>query len=303
MRKSQFYYPSEIELVTGFGKEQLRKWRQRFGFPPKESNPSGEAAYSLMTVNQLLLIKRLLEAGFRPAQIVGKSTLELEKLKIGIGLNIQAVLTDESTNKLIDNIKLSNTRGFLAFLKEKRHAQSMLDFVQCTIAPLMISIGDAWSRDEIDIHHEHLCTAYVERYLQSEILNFLPRHGAPVILCSLPPGEHHMLGLLMAEAVLAEQGAITINIGSDIPLNNLKLATISCKADVVALSFSFAFPARDILPTLLHFRRLLAPHIQIWAGGAGISIIRKKPKGVKIIYDFNEAVNALNEISLDKKFP
>ena len=67
---SQFYYPSEIELVTGFGKEQLRKWRQRFGFPPKESNFSGETAYSLTTVNQLLLIKRLLEAGFRPAQVV-----------------------------------------------------------------------------------------------------------------------------------------------------------------------------------------------------------------------------------------
>jgi hypothetical protein len=189
-------------------------------------------------------------------------------------------------------------KGFLAFLKEKRLAQTMLDFVQCTIAPLMISIGDAWSRDEIDIHHEHLCTACVERYLQSEILSFLPRQGFPVILCSLPPGEHHLLGLLMAEAVLAEQGAVTINIGSDIPLNNLKLASISCKADVVALSFSFAYPARDVLPALSHFRRLLPEHIQIWAGGAGISVIRKKPKGVKIIYDFNEVVNALNEIPL-----
>ena len=89
---SQFYYPSEIELVTGFGKEQLRKWRQRFGFPPKESNFSGETAYSLTTVNQLLLIKRLLEAGFRPAQVVGKSIVELEKLKMGIGLNTQAVV-------------------------------------------------------------------------------------------------------------------------------------------------------------------------------------------------------------------
>jgi hypothetical protein len=211
-------------------------------------------------------------------------------------LNIQVVIPDESTIKFIDYIKLSNMKGFLAFLKEKRLAQTMLDFIQCTIAPLMISIGDAWSRDEIDIHHEHLCTAYVERYLQSEILNFLPKPGFPVILCSLPPGEHHLLGLLMAEAVLAEQGAVTINIGRDIPLNNLKLASISCKADVVALCFSFAYPARDVLPALLRFRRLLPPHIHIWAGGAGISIVRKNPKGVKIIYDFNEVVIALNDI-------
>jgi hypothetical protein len=171
----------------------------------------------------------------------------------------------------------------------------MFDFVQSTIAPLMISIGDAWSRDEIDIHHEHLCTAYIERYLQSEILKFLPKKGSPVILFALPPGEHHLLGLLMVEAVLAERGAITINIGSHIPLNNLKLAAISCKSDVVALSFSFAYPSRDVLPTLLHFRRLLPLSIQIWAGGTGISVVRKKPKGVKMIFDLNEAVIALTE--------
>jgi len=100
MRKSPFYIPSEIERETGFGKEQLRKWRQRFGFPPKESNLTGVTAYSLTTVNQLLLIKRLLEAGLRPAQVVGKSIVELERLKLGMGLNIQAVLRDESTIKL-----------------------------------------------------------------------------------------------------------------------------------------------------------------------------------------------------------
>ena len=223
--------------------------------------------------------------------------LELEKLKSELGLNIQLAMPDESTHKFIEYIKLAKLKEFIALLKKKRRTQTMLTFVQNTITPLMISIGDAWTRDEIDIHHEHLCTAYIERYLQAEILNFQPKKGLPVILFALPPGEHHLLGLLMAEAVLAENGAVTINIGSDIPLNNLKLAAISCKVDVVALSFSFAHPARDVLPTLLHFRRLLPPQIQIWAGGAGISVIRKKPKGVKMIYDFNEAVIAMSDIS------
>ena len=297
MRTSPFFLPSEIEPETGFSNEQLRKWRQRFEFPPKESNLDGKPGFSLKTVAQLLLIKRLLEAGFRPAQVVGKTVLELEKLKSELGLNIQLALPDESTHKFIEYIKLAKLKEFIALLKKKRRTQTMLTFVQNTITPLMISIGDAWTRDEIDIHHEHLCTAYIERYLQAEILNFQPKKGLPVILFALPPGEHHLLGLLMAEAVLAENGAVTINIGSDIPLNNLKLAAISCKVDAVALSFSFAHPARDVLPTLLHFRRLLPPQIQIWAGGAGISVIRKKPKGVKMIYDFNEAVIAMSDIS------
>jgi len=299
MRNSSFYLPSEIERETGFSNEQLRKWRQRFDFPPKESNLDGKTGFSLKTVEQLLLIKRLLEAGFRPAQVVGKTIVELEKLKFELGLNIQITIPDESTHQFIEYIKLANLKEFIALLKKKRRSQTMLEFVQNTVAPLMISIGDAWTRDEIDIHHEHLCTAYIERYLQAEIINFQPKKGLPVILFALPPGEHHLLGLLMAEAVLAESGAVTINIGNNIPLNNLKLAAISCKVDVVALSFSFAHPARDVLPTLLHFRRLLPPQIQIWAGGAGISVLRRKPKGVKMIYDFNAAVVAMSDISYE----
>jgi hypothetical protein len=299
MRNSSFYLPSEIERETGFSNEQLRKWRQRFDFPPKESNLDGKTGFSLKTVEQLLLIKRLLEAGFRPAQVVGKTVVELEKLKFELGLDIQITIPDESTHQFIEYIKLANLKEFIALLKKKRRSQTMLEFVQNTVAPLMISIGDAWTRDEIDIHHEHLCTAYIERYLQAEIINFQPKKGLPVILFALPPGEHHLLGLLMAEAVLAESGAVTINIGNNIPLNNLKLAAISCKVDVVALSFSFAHPARDVLPTLLHFRRLLPPQIQIWAGGAGISVLRRKPKGVKMIYDFNAAVVAMSDISYE----
>ena len=297
MQSGTYFLPSEIERETGFGKEQLRKWRQRFGFPPKESNDVGKIAYSVDTVDQLHLIKRLLEAGFRPAQVVGKTILELEKLKLELGLSAVVYAPDDSILTLIEHIKLNDLKGFLSLLIKKRGKQTMLEFVQNTIAPLMIGIGEAWRRDEIDIHHEHLCTAHIERYLHAEILRLRPRDGLPVILLALPPGEHHLLGLLMAEAVLAEEGAVTINIGSGIPLNNLKLAALSCKADVVALSFSFAHPSKDILPTILHFRRLLPPEIQIWVGGAGISVIRKKPKGVDFFYDFKDAVFALNNFS------
>jgi DNA-binding transcriptional MerR regulator len=163
MISNTFFLPSEIERETGFGKEQLRKWRQRFGFPPKELNGQGKNAYSVNTVEQLHLIKRLLEAGFRPAQVVGKTVLELEKLKLELGLNAVVYAPDESIITLIEYIRLNDLKGFSSLLIKKRGKQTMLDFVQNTITPLMIGIGDAWRRDEIDIHHEHLCSAHIER--------------------------------------------------------------------------------------------------------------------------------------------
>ncbi len=303
MRTKTFVLPSEIERETGFGKDQLRKWRQRFGFPPAESTPDGKPAYSSKTVDRLLLVKRLLDAGFRPGQVVDKTTPELEKLHLALGLSCSVVCHDESTQALIEQLKRSDLAGFKALLIEQRSTRTLFDFVQNTLTPLMIGVGDAWKRDEISIHHEHLCTFCVERYLHAEILKFNPKNGLPTVLFALAPGEHHLLGLLMIEAVLAEQGANTINIGSDIPLNNLKMAAISCKADVVALSFSFAYPARDVVPTLLHLRRLLPVQIEIWAGGAGLIGIKKHPKGVRLMLDIGEAVAALNKLPLQLSAP
>ena len=71
MPKNAFVLQSEIERLTGFGIEQLRKWRQRFGFPPAQYDASGGAVYARESVDRLLVIKRLLEAGRRPGQIVG----------------------------------------------------------------------------------------------------------------------------------------------------------------------------------------------------------------------------------------
>ncbi len=298
MRTSTFVFPSEIERETGFGKDQLRKWRQRFGFPPVEATPQGKAAYSRKTVDQLLLIKRLLETGFRPGQVVGLTGRELEKLKLSLGPPVPVDDSNEATQAFIEQLKRADLAGFRALLTEQRGERTLLDFVRHSIAPLMIAIGEAWRRDEIDIHHEHLCSCCIERHLHAEILKFKPKSGFPTVMFALAPGEHHLLGLLMIEAVLAEQGARTINIGANIPLDNLKLAAISCAADVVALSFSFSYRARDVVPTLSRLRRLLPPRMQIWAGGAGLAGIKKPPKGVRILLKIEEAAAALQDLAL-----
>ena len=84
MQSDKLVPASEIELETGFGKDLLRKWRQRYGFPHLETGTDGKIGYSRKAIQHLLLIKRLLEGGFRPAQIVGKHPLELERLRLAI---------------------------------------------------------------------------------------------------------------------------------------------------------------------------------------------------------------------------
>ena len=51
MPKSDFVLQSEIERITGFSIEKLRKWRQRFGFPLAEYQVDGRAIYSRESVD------------------------------------------------------------------------------------------------------------------------------------------------------------------------------------------------------------------------------------------------------------
>jgi methylmalonyl-CoA mutase cobalamin-binding subunit len=289
--------PAEIERETGFGKDQLRKWRERFGFPSLQTMADGKTGFSRDTVNQLRMIKRLLDDGFRPGQVVGKTPLELETLCSALGLSAPTVPWSDATQRMVEQLKRADLAGLSATLAQERAGQTLLKFVLQTLAPLLTAVGEAWARNELDIHHEHLCTSLIERYLHASALGASPKQDYPIILFALPPGEKHLLGLLMIEAVLADQGAKAIFMGGNIPLNNLKLAAISCKADVVALSFSFAYPARAAAPMLLHLRRLLPDTMEIWAGGAGLASIRRQPKGVRILAHIEDAVAALQSLA------
>jgi methanogenic corrinoid protein MtbC1 len=231
--------------------------------------------------------------------VVAKTAAENLKTFADLSLFKPDVGRSESTNAFINLLGHSDSEAFKASLINERDKRTMLDFIQDTVAPLMIGIGDAWLSGEIDVFHEHLCSSMIERYLIAETLKSKPKRAFPVFLFALPPGERHQLGLLMVEAVMAEAGAYIVNVGTDIPLNSLKIAATECKADVVVLTFSFSYPLRDVVPTLAHVRRLLPPRTLIWAGGAGLLEVKRVPKGVRVMTHFDEAIAALSDLVRD----
>ena len=105
MFKLEIVLQSQIERKLGLGIEQLRKWRQRYGFPPTETDITGGAVYSVKTVEKLILIKRLLEAGFKPRQIVAKSSDELKHLILDISNYRPEVERSDLSQRFIEILK------------------------------------------------------------------------------------------------------------------------------------------------------------------------------------------------------
>lgn len=113
------------------------------------------------------------------------------------------------------------------------------------------------------------------------------------MLLTTLPNEQHRLGLLMVEALLAQEGACCISLGPQIPQEDIRRAALAHGADIVALSFSAAFPLRQATDSLASLRRHLPAQVALWAGGEATRRVRRTLPGVLLLPDLASSINAL----------
>jgi methanogenic corrinoid protein MtbC1 len=165
----------------------------------------------------------------------------------------------------------------------QRLSQAMLlmGLQRCVIelvAPLTTAVGLAWGRGELAVFEEHLYSEMLQGVMRNAIQAAGGQAGhaaSPRVLLTTVPQERHGLGLLMAEALLALEGAHCVSLGVQTPLGDIVEAARAQRADIVALSFSGVTSARAAVDNINELRSRLAERTEIWAGGAGVEMARR----------------------------
>ena len=286
---------SAVERDIGIGKDTLRVWERRYGFPLPHRDSKGERLYPAEQVDRLRLIRRLMDQGFRPGRLLASSEEELAELGLQAPATAAAPLTDDGLiHQVLKLIKAQDVAALRQALEQAMMRQGLQGFVLDTIAPLNQAVGEAWMRGEFEIFEEHLYTEQLQSLLRRAIGNLAQSSGQPRILLTTVPEEQHILGLLMAEALLVLDGASCLSLGTQTPLLDIRMAAQAQSADIVALSFSSAFPARQIAPQVHQLRELLPDSIELWVGGAGAERLPAKT-GVVLLRSLHDALAALND--------
>ena len=266
-----------VERDTGLGKDTLRVWERRYGFPQPLRDANGERLYSSEQVERLRLIKRLMDQGHRPGKLFLASEEDLLLLAGASKPTERAATTDDQSivSQILALIKAHDVQGLRHALNQAMMRQGLHHFVLDTVVPLNRTVGEAWMRGELEVFEEHLYSEQMKSLLRQAISS-LPNNtnGRPRILLTTVPEESHALGLLMVEALLTLDGATCISLGTQTPLLDIRQAAEAHGADIVGLSFSSAFASRQIAPVLNQLRELLPASIELWAGGAGMEKIQ-----------------------------
>jgi DNA-binding transcriptional MerR regulator/methylmalonyl-CoA mutase cobalamin-binding subunit len=294
MMRTRAFNIAAVERETGLSKMVLRMWERRYGFPAPERDANGDRIYSLEVVERLGLIKRLMDQGHRPGKLIGTAREKLAALvpRPAKPRTKKAKIESQELTDLIALIRKHDATGYQQALQQRFSREGLQRFVQETVVPLARLVGESWERGEFEIFEEHIFSELTMRQLRQAIAGLPAGKRGPRVLLTTVPNEPHVLGLLMVEALLALEGAECIPFGLQMPLLEISRAASAHRADVVALSFSAAFPLRHIPELLTQLRTLLPSDMALWAGGAGVS--RLKPiAGVLLMVTLDDALKAL----------
>jgi methanogenic corrinoid protein MtbC1 len=276
-----------VERDTGLSKDTLRVWERRYGFPAPLRDGLDERAYPMEQVEKLRIVKRLLDAGHRPGQVVPMS---LDQLVTLAAASIAPPPTEPAGGAtpidlrlLLDAIRTHDTAALRRRLGQALSRLGIARFVTELVAPLNVAVGDAWLRGQMEVFEEHQYTEAVQVVLRQAIAS-MPEATAdsrPRVLLTTFPGEPHALGLLMAQTLLTLEGCDCISLGVQTPLWDTVRAAGAHRADIVALSFSGCMNPNQVVDGLAELRAKLSPATAIWAGGTAPVLHRRRIDGVQ----------------------
>ena len=291
---------AQVSSETGIAKEVLRKWESRYGFPVPSRDGNGNRVYSVDQLHRLKQIKKLLNEGRRPSQIVPVSDSPLPApLKVS-AISEEAVLESGSLHPLVHWLQSRDPAALRENLYRELRQRGLASFVKELMPEMNRCVGEAWEKGHIAVRDEHLYSEIVQALVRESLASLIEPQGKPRILLATATGESHVLGLMMLEAVMSLEQAYCISLGPQSPLDEIAHAASDFRVDIVALSFSVAFPKKRILPQLRALRGALPPEVRLWVGGAGVAGMERTPRGVVFLPLLENAIEALTKYRLQQ---
>ena len=283
---------TEVERQTGIRPATLRMWERRYGFPQPLRDRNGDRVYPPSQVEGLLVARRLMAQGIRPGKIFAGG--DVPQVPRASRPSAASGSMDEQYGQVMSLLRSYRVAELHSHFQYRLLDLGLRRFVIEFLAPLTAAVGAAWASGALPVRCEHLYSQLAKSILHAKqaAVRGAGDRGPKAVLATLT-GEQHVLGILMVEAILATLEVECIQLGSDLPAAEVAIAAQEAGADIVALSFSAAFPRKSLARTITALRAALPARCVLWIGGDGAPPVPLLLPGVYAFRSLNAIESAL----------
>jgi DNA-binding transcriptional MerR regulator len=288
------YSIDQLSNITGFSKLLIRTWENRYDlFNPKRTK-TNIRFYDDDSLVKALNVQVLKEQGLKISKIASLNENEIEDLVRAISMN-DDMYHLKQLNKVIESGLTFDKALFHQVINESLDKYDTLYVYKNILLPALNRIGYLWLTNDILPSQEHFLSELIKQKLYSRIdrENNEDRQDKEVWLLFLPEGEHHEIGLLVANLILSENKKSVIYLGQSVPLKSLEILNDYFTIDKI-LFFAVANSSINRLEDVISDLNKTFSGTQILPVTRNKNISLKGCKDFKIISTIDEFQSILN---------
>ena len=292
-----FYQIKDLERLSGIKAHTIRIWEKRYSVIEPHRTPTNIRYYDDDQLRRLMNIAVLNNLGYKISKLVTLTPEELNDL-------LREVKKSSDKNQQLsafisDLIVSGMTYDEILFNKtfdEANKAFGLNSTYVNIILPMLTRIGLLWLSEDMMASQEHFISNLLKQKLYSIIENLHLKKIGPKCLVFLTEGEQHEVGLLFAHYLLKDSGHYVINLGPNVPYDNLNLAIDETKPDKV-YTFIAVSKENKALKSFESFINGIEGNVKCFVLGPEEKIKRfnfnREVEFISTIEDFKNKVNEL----------
>jgi DNA-binding transcriptional MerR regulator/methylmalonyl-CoA mutase cobalamin-binding subunit len=300
------YTIRQAALRTGITIPTIRVWERRYGVVAPTRTPGGYRLYDDESIARLNAMQHLVEhEGWRPSQAAERVRMadpaELAELGAPEPKGPQRMTEDRqqaepvgaAVSAIVDGARELDVRSIEQALDEAFAAQRFEAAMDAVVFPALRAVGDAWSRDELDVAREHAASETIRRRIAHYFDAASQNVAGPTIVVGLPPGSRHELGAFAFAVAARRAGCDVVYLGADVPLE----AWLRAVRDRAAAAAVIAIVRReDVRPAVEVVRALRDDDVRLVAvGGPSVDRVPDDVGAVRLHDGFDMAIPELLE--------
>ena len=249
--------------VTGLNPVTLRAWERRYGLIKPRRTAKGHRLYTQSDIDRINEVVRLLDKGVPVSQVgqVLDSRREQKAQKPAAQNHWARIISD-----MINAISQFDERRLESVYNEALSLYPIDTVLRLLIVPLLRDLGRRWESTEGSVAEEHFFGVFLRNKLGARFHHLRARSDGPKLLTACLPHEHHEIGLLIFSLLAKSLGFDIVQLGANMPLDELPIAAKRAKCQAIVLAGSQAY---DYAPIMKGLRVMVdEAKVPVFVGGS-----------------------------------